>query len=65
MKRYIFLYSPAVVVAACAIVYSTIGRTDASVVIGCVFLAITLVFHTYQVIEDFHRRNGKSRERHS
>lgn len=64
MKRYICLYSPAAVVAIFGVVFSTAGRTDTSVVVGCVFLAVTLVFHTYQIIEDFHRRNGNSRERH-
>lgn len=62
MKRLVFLYSPVVVVVAWVGVFNTLGRTDTSVTVGCVFLATTMFLHTYQIIEDFHRRNG---QRHS
>jgi len=64
MKRYIYLYSPVVVVAIAAVVFTVYDRNDFTVVTACVFLAITLFFHTYQIIVDFHHRNGRHRERH-
>jgi len=63
--RYIYLYSPAVVVAAAAVVFTTYDRNDFTVVAACVLLAITLVFHTCQIVRDFHKtRNGSHRGRH-
>jgi peptidoglycan/LPS O-acetylase OafA/YrhL len=63
-RRSCYLYSPAVVVGLWVVVFNTIGRDDTTVTVGCIFLAISLAFFAYQIIEDFYRHNGQRHERH-
>lgn len=50
--RTFLLYSPSACLATAAVTFAVCGRTTFLVVLTCVVLALTMVGHTWQEIQD-------------
>lgn len=61
-RRYICLYSPAVVVASWAGFFAVFGRTDITMIAGLIAFSISLMFFAHQLIQDFKRRDRIEQE---
>lgn len=61
-RRYVCLYAPAVVLAIWVLVFSELGRSDATVISGAAVLAVALAFFATQIIRDLKRRDKREQE---
>lgn len=61
-RRYICLYSPAVVVGVWAVVFGVFDRTDLTVILGFACLSVSLMFFAHQLIQDFKHRDRFEQE---
>lgn len=59
MIRLLLLYSPAIVCGGMAVTFATLGRTDATVILGVAALCVALVLHTCQAMYDNHKLHRK------